>query len=86
MYEKISKWYSQGLWSAKMVKDAVNKGVLTEEQAEKIIGEDEDVSVGSQEAIPDALDDGAVSEDPEDEKDEEGPSEGQEEEVTHNEA
>ena len=36
MYEKIAKWYKQGLWSAKMVGDAVAKGVLTAGQAGEI--------------------------------------------------
>lgn len=36
MYDKIKKWYEQGLWSAEMVQDAVNKGILTEEQANEI--------------------------------------------------
>lgn len=32
MYEKIKKWYDQGLWTTEMVKNAVYKGILTEEQ------------------------------------------------------
>lgn len=36
MYEKIAKWYKQGLWSPKMVDDAVAKGILTKTQANKI--------------------------------------------------
>ncbi len=36
MYEKIKRWYKQGLWTAVMVQNAVSKGVLTEEQAENI--------------------------------------------------
>ena len=36
MYGKIKKWYEQGLWNADMVQDAVNKGILTEEQAQEI--------------------------------------------------
>lgn len=31
MYEKIKKWYKQGLWSAEMVKNAFIKSVITEE-------------------------------------------------------
>ena len=38
MFEKIKKWYNMGLWTAVMVQDAVNKGVLTEEEATEIIG------------------------------------------------
>ena len=37
MYEKIKKWYKQGLWTEKMVRNAVEKGVLTEEQANEIL-------------------------------------------------
>ena len=37
MFEKISKWYSMGLWSEKMVGDAVAKGVLTPQQKEEIL-------------------------------------------------
>ena len=33
MFEKIKKWYKQGLWTEKMVRDAVAKGVITEENA-----------------------------------------------------
>lgn len=36
MYDKIAKWYKQGLWSAKMVENAVEKGVITLAQADKI--------------------------------------------------
>lgn len=39
MYEKIKRWYAQGLWTASMVQNAVKKGVLTQVQAEEIIGE-----------------------------------------------
>ena len=37
MYNKIKKWYEQGLWTEAMVKNAVAKGVLTEEQANDIL-------------------------------------------------
>lgn len=36
MYDRIAKWYKQGLWSAKMVDDAVTKGCITKAQAAKI--------------------------------------------------
>lgn len=39
MYEKIKKWYAQGLWNADMVRSAVTKGKITEAQAEQILGE-----------------------------------------------
>lgn len=38
MFEKIKKWYAQGLWSAAMVRNAVTKGVITEAQATEILG------------------------------------------------
>lgn len=38
MFEKIKKWYTQGLWTTAMVDQAVSKGVLTQEQAEEIKG------------------------------------------------
>jgi hypothetical protein len=37
MYEKIKKWYKQGLWTAEMVQNAVGKGVITQEQANEIM-------------------------------------------------
>ena len=37
MFEKIKKWYMMGLWKDSMVKDAVSKGVLTQEEANEII-------------------------------------------------
>lgn len=40
MFEKIKKWYKQGLWTAEMVRNAVEKGVITEEQFKKITGEE----------------------------------------------
>ena len=36
MFEKIKKWYSQGLWTIKMVQEAVVKNVITVEQFEEI--------------------------------------------------
>ena len=37
MFEKIKKWYIQGLWTEVMVRNAVNKGIITEEQLEEIL-------------------------------------------------
>ena len=37
MKNKISRWYKQGLWTAKMVQNAVVKGKLTEEEAAEIL-------------------------------------------------
>lgn len=38
MFEKIKKWYKQGLWSEQMVRNAFDKNVLTEEQMNEILG------------------------------------------------
>lgn len=37
MKEKIALWYKQGLWSQDMVLNAVEKGVITEAEAEEIL-------------------------------------------------
>ena len=37
MKEKIARWYALGLWSAEMVRNAVLKGVLTEDEAASIL-------------------------------------------------
>lgn len=37
MFEKIKKWYAQGLWTADMVRTAVTKSVITEEQCAEIL-------------------------------------------------
>lgn len=39
MKEKIAKWYKQGLWTASMVQNAVQKGIITQEDYLKIVGE-----------------------------------------------
>ena len=41
MKEKIKKWYEQGLWTAEMVRNAVVKGKLTEDEYREIVGEAE---------------------------------------------
>ena len=38
MFEKIKKWYSMGLWTEEMVRNAVDKGVITEEEYNEILG------------------------------------------------
>lgn len=38
MAEKIPRWYAQGLWTQKMVANAVRKGVLTAQQYKEITG------------------------------------------------
>ena len=37
MKEKIAKWYKQGLWTAAMVQNAVEKGILKPEEAAEIL-------------------------------------------------
>lgn len=39
MFEKIQKWYKQGLWTKKMVENAYDKGVITEMEYMIIVGE-----------------------------------------------
>ena len=41
MKEKIAKWYKQGLWTTEMVQNAVRKGVITEDEANEILGKEE---------------------------------------------
>ena len=38
MKDKIAKWYKQGLWTKEMVRNAVDKGVITEADSAKIVG------------------------------------------------
>ena len=40
MFEKITKWYKQGLWTDEMVRNAVKKSVITYEQYKDITGKD----------------------------------------------
>lgn len=40
MYDRIKKWYKQGLWTDEMVRHAVSKGVITEEEAAQILEEE----------------------------------------------
>ena len=37
MYERIKKWYKQGLWTATMVQNAEAKGILTSDQVIEIL-------------------------------------------------
>lgn len=41
MFEKILKWYNQGLWTAQMIQEAFVKGVITKEQLNKILKKEE---------------------------------------------
>lgn len=45
MKEKIEKWYKQGLWTAKMVQNAVKKGVLTADEAAEILSDGTETKV-----------------------------------------
>ena len=40
MFEKIKKWYKQGLWTETMVNNAAVKKVITEEQAKEILSQE----------------------------------------------
>ena len=40
MFEKIKKWYDSGMWTKKMVRNAVVKGKITEEEYTEITGEE----------------------------------------------
>lgn len=37
MKEKIAKWYHMGLWDEAKVRNAVEKGILTETEAKEIL-------------------------------------------------
>ena len=43
MFERIKKWYNLGLWTEEMVRNAVDKGVITEEQYNEILGVIEEI-------------------------------------------
>ena len=38
MFEKIERWYCFGLWNEEMVMSAVDKGILTPDEAARILG------------------------------------------------
>lgn len=38
MKDKIQQWYSWGLWTAQQVQDAADKGVITQGEANEILG------------------------------------------------
>lgn len=40
MFEKIKKWYESGMWTKKMVRNAVLKGKITEDEYTEITGEE----------------------------------------------
>lgn len=39
MFEKIKFFYDKGLWTAEQVREAVVKGLITEEEYHEIVGE-----------------------------------------------
>lgn len=39
MKAKIKKWFKQGLWTKDMVRNAVTKGILTEDDYQEIVNE-----------------------------------------------
>ena len=39
MKARIEKWYKQGLWTAEMVQNAVDKGIITAEDYKEIVGD-----------------------------------------------
>lgn len=38
MFERIKKFYKLGLWNEEMVRNAVEKGVITENEYKAIVG------------------------------------------------
>ncbi len=40
MKEKIKRWYNMGLWTEEMVMNAVDKGLITEEQAKESLSQE----------------------------------------------
>ena len=40
MFEKIKKWYESGMWTKRMVRNAVIKGKITEDEYTEITGEE----------------------------------------------
>ena len=40
MKDRINRWYAFGLWTAEMVETAVDKGVISAEEAEEILEEE----------------------------------------------
>lgn len=37
MFEKIARWYKLGLWTVEMVRFALEKGVITQDEYDEII-------------------------------------------------
>lgn len=41
VFYKIKTWYEQGHWTIEMVKNAVKRNIITEDEYKEIIGENE---------------------------------------------
>lgn len=41
-FNTIKSFYDRGLWSSQLVKMSVKKGILTDEQAKEILGEEDE--------------------------------------------
>lgn len=39
LYARIKNWYDKGIWTKSMVQNAADKGVITAEEYEEIVGE-----------------------------------------------
>lgn len=37
MYEKIKKWFKQGLWTEQMVMEAVKRNIITQAEYEELV-------------------------------------------------
>ena len=46
MFERIRSYYDKGLWSAAMVRQAADKGLLSEQQYRQIVGLPADADAG----------------------------------------
>ena len=38
-FERVKKWYMAGKWNAKVVREAVERGWITQEECEEILAE-----------------------------------------------
>lgn len=45
-YKKVKGYYDKGLWSARQVHDAIEKGWITEEEYAEIVGESDGEAEG----------------------------------------
>lgn len=68
MFERIRGYYNKGLWTAAMVRQAVDKGILSEEQYQQIVGlppdtDNEEEGLQIAESQPDAGEEEAGNQD-----------------------